>query len=241
MVTTAQATQAHINIAAIKNGIVYTRTGELRAVLSVTPLNFALKSEADQNVIIGQYQNFLNALNFPIQIVMQSRRLDLHPYLKALEGYATQISNELLRLQALDYIDFVSKLTSLANIMDKKFYAVIPYSPAPIQKVGVLGKIFRPQKMQVIRFGSKQLENYLAILKERINVVDQGLRGMQLDSRLLTTQQTIELFYSVYNPEEATEERLIEVEQLQAPIIQKTAVENKATPLNQAHAPDSAT
>lgn len=231
---TAQTTQSHVNIAQIRNGIVYTRTGELRAVLEITPLNFALKSEADQNVIIGQYQSFINALNFPIQIIVQSRRLDLHPYLKSLEGYATQISNELLRLQAVDYIEFVSKLTSLANVMDKRFYVVVPYNPAPIQKVGVLGKLFAPQKKSVVRFNAQQLQSYLATLKERVTVVTQGLEGMQLAVRQLNTQEVIELFYSVYNPEEAAEERLTKVQELQAPIIQqsKPTVENKATTLN---------
>lgn len=242
--TSAQATQQHLNIAQVKNGVVFTRTGGLRAILTVKPVNFALKSEADQNVMIGQYQNFLNALQFPVQIVIQSRRLDLHPYLKALREYAQQLPADLLRLQAMDYIDFMTRLTTLANIMDKQFYMVVPYDPAPIQKVGVLGKLFGGQRKEVVRFSALQLQKFLAMLKERVAVVRQGLAAIGLESGELSTQQVIELYYRVYNPEEATEERLTKVEELEAPVIQRDKavhaepvvsqpVENKAMPLNE--------
>lgn len=227
MAQTAQASQKHLNIAQIKNGVVYTRSGGLRAILEVKPVNFALKSEQDQNVIIGEYQNFLNSLSFPLQIIAASRRLDLHPYLKQLQDYTGQLSVELLRLQALDYIDFIKKLTTLANIMDKKFYVVVPYEPIPIQKAGFLTKIFGPQKKQVVKFSPQQLTNYLTTLSERVTVVIQGLSAMQLGSRQLNTQQAIELFYNVYNPEEATEERLVEVSELEAAVIQKSPNQEK--------------
>lgn len=239
--TTAQATQQHVNIAQIKDGVVFTRTGGLRAILEVKPVNFALKSEADQNVIVGQYQNFLNALQFPVQILAQSRRLDLHPYLKSLRDYTDTIQVELLRVQAIDYIDFIAKLTTLANIMDKKFYFIVPYDPAPIEKVGMLGKVFGKQRKIVVKFGSKELTGFLTTLKERVSVVRQGLTAMQLETHELNTQEVIELYYRTYNPEEGSEERLTKVEEIEAPIIRQqslasaentSAVENKATALN---------
>lgn len=219
--TTASSAQQHVNIAEIKDGIVITKSGDFRVVIEVTPVNFALRSEEDQNVIVGQYQSFLNALTFPIQILVQSRRLDLYPYLQQLEQVATQQPNELLTLQATEYVEFIKRLATLVNIMDKKFYTIIPFTPPPTQNVRGFKGMFA-KKPATVSFGQKQFSLYKEQLGQRTTTVETGLNSMGLKTNRLTTRQLIELYYYVYNPEEAIEERLAEnVEEIKSPIIQR--------------------
>lgn len=221
MPQTATSTQQHVNIAQIKDGVVITRTGDLRMVVEVTPVNFALRSEDDQNVIVGQYQNFLNSLTFPIQVVILSRRLDLHPYLAQLEGVVDQQPSELLRLQVSEYTEFVRRLTTLVNIMDKKFYVVVPFTPPPTQKASGLKTLFVKRRLSVA-FSPQQFAQSHQQLMERVTTVETGLNSIGLKTSRLSTKQLIELYYYMYNPEEAAEERLTEdVEEMRAPIIQK--------------------
>lgn len=216
--TSVPSTQQHINIAQIKNGAVVLKTGGLRRVVRVEPVNFALKSEEEKQVIIGQYQNFLNALHFPVQMIVSSRRLDISPYLARLEQKTQNEPNELLRLHALEYIDFVRRLTSLTNIMDKKFYAVVPYDPPARSPSGFLSAL-AGKKQSDLKFAAGDWKKFTDELEQRVQVVIGGLNGIGLGAQAQDTQQTIELFYSVYNPEEATTERLEKAEDLQAPIV----------------------
>src|SRR5262245_32694171 len=104
------STQTYLDIAEIKEGTVVLRDGSLRAVLVVSSVNFSLKSVEEQNALISSYQNFLNSLEFPIQILMQSRRLDIHAYLDKLRTVMQQQTNELLRLQTQEYVEYIGKL-----------------------------------------------------------------------------------------------------------------------------------
>ena len=227
--THVPSTQRYINIAQIKNGIVVTKTGKLISIIEVAPINFALKSEDDQMVIIGQYQNFLNSLNFPVQIVIHSRKLDVNPYLQALEMQISNISNELLRLHSYDYIDFVRKLTQLSNIMDKKFYIVVGYEPQQITKTGVFNSLFGKKEQNNLTFKAKEWEKFTSELKERIQLVQTGLSSIGLGTIPLDTQKAIELFYSIYNPEEAIAEKLEDEQKLEAPIISTNLARDNAT------------
>ena len=117
----AASTQQNIKIAGIKDGIVFLDDGGYRFIMSCSTINFALKSEQEQNSLVFQYQSFLNSLHFPIQIVMQSKKLDLTPYLKKVSDLKDKQTNELIKMQATDYIDFVGNLINVANIMKKNF------------------------------------------------------------------------------------------------------------------------
>lgn len=183
------------------------------------PLNFALRSEEDQNVIIGQYQNFLNSLNFPIQILIQSRKLDVMPYLDSLHDKIKNIGNELLRFHAIEYIEFIHSLTELSNIMDKKFYIVIGFDPPTTSSKGVLGNIFGKKEQSKISFTVKEWAKYTSELEQRVSLIVGGLTGMSLSGEPLDTQKTIELYYNAYNPEEARLEKLSDTDDLQQPII----------------------
>lgn len=217
------STQAYVNLAQIQDGIVITRDRKLERVLLVSPLNMALKSEQEQNAIIGQYQNFLNSLNFSIQIVIQSKKLDLGPHLALLKSRLQVETNELIRLQLDEYMYFLQRLINVVNVMDKRFLVVIPFSPSGAKREGVWD--FLPR--QFIRaktaatFSQTEFNSYKQELDERTNVVRAGLNEMGLNAQPLNTQQIIELYYGIYNPEEATREKLAPAETLQAEIIEK--------------------
>src|SRR3989344_9525632 len=134
------STQAYLDVAEIKEGTIVMRDGSLRAVLVVSSINFSLKNVDEQNALISSYQNFLNGLEFPIQILMHSRRLDIHGYLDKLRSVMQQQTNELLRLQTQEYIEYVGKLIEFASIMNKTFYVIIPLI-AGGGKTGFMSKI----------------------------------------------------------------------------------------------------
>lgn len=234
-----QSTQQYVNIANIADGVLVTKTSLLRRVVEVTPVNFSLKSEQEQQAIVGQYQTFVNALDFPIQIVVHSRRLDLHPYLESLTKFVNKIDSELLRLHANEYIEFIKRLTTFANIMEKRFYIVVGIEPGPT-KQGFFSSLFGAKRSQ-IKFSPADYRKFVKTLDERVQVILAGLSPLQLESKLLDTQGLVELFYRVYNHEESQEEQLTEVGAIEAPIIGKTSseekqqderVENRASQLN---------
>src|ERR1051326_2055634 len=127
--STGVGIQSHMDVSEIRDNTIVLRDGSLRAVIVVSSTNFSLKSGDEQNALIDAYQSFLNALEFPIQILMQSRKLDIHSYLDKLRGVMQQQTSELLRLQTQEYIEYISKLIEFASIMNKTFYVIVPYSP----------------------------------------------------------------------------------------------------------------
>jgi len=178
-------------------------------VLMVNSVNFGLKSEEEQNAIIYQYQSFLNSLTFPIEIVMHSKQLDLTGYIKDLEGRIAQEANELIRYQIQEYIDFIQKLISIANIMDKKFFIIVPYNlpPNEIPSGGFFSTLFGGSHVH-LRVPLKKFIKVKEALNERANVILSGLASLGISSQILNTKQLIELFYRTYNPEEAMREKL---------------------------------
>lgn len=214
------STQEHLRFAEIRDSTIITRNGELRTILLVSSINFALKSEQEQNAIIYAYQNFLNSLSFPLQIVMQSKKLDLSKYLIKLQEKANTQTNELLRLQTVDYIDFIKRLINIANIMDKKFYVVVPYLPPPKFQAPSPGMLKKPTEKPPLQITIEEFDLYKKELTQRIQVIQSGLGSIGLRSAQLNTQQLIELLYGIYNPEEASKEKLIEYENLTTPLVE---------------------
>lgn len=210
------STQDHLEFAEIHDNTVITKTGELRAVLLVSSINFALKSEQEQNAIIYAYQNFLNSLNFPIQISVQSKKLDLGKYLARLKEAANTQSNELLRAQTLDYTDFISRLINIANIMDKKFYVVVPYMPPIKIQTSIPGKniLGKPAPETTVQMTAEEFNAHKQELAQRVQVIVSGVGSIGMRSAQLNTQQLVELFYNIYNPEEANKQKLTDFEHL---------------------------
>lgn len=221
------STQEALKFAEVHNDTIVLKDGNLRQVLLCSSINFALKSEQEQNAIVYAFQNFLNSLNFPIQILMQSKKLDLSNYLAKLTEKANSQTNELLRAQTLDYIDFIKRLINLANIMDKRFYVVVPYLIPP-----KIEPLKNPMQNQSLTLTNEEFETYKKELAQRTQVIEAGLGSIGIRTALLNTQQLIELLYGVYNPEEASKEKLTEAENLTGEIVKSELLQEKPKETN---------
>jgi hypothetical protein len=199
--SSAKPTQDFVPIKEIRDGVVILNDGSMRAIVMVSSVNFALKSADEQNSIIFQFQNFLNSLDFTVQLFIQSRKLDVKPYLALLEDrYRAQLS-DLMRVQIREYIRFVQSFTDTANIMSKSFFAVIPYSPPAIGGGSGAG-IFGAKKTGAEATAAKNVafEEYRSQLEQRVGVVSQGMSRCGIRAIELGTEEVVELFYKIFNP-----------------------------------------
>ncbi|XLQ20625.1 MAG: hypothetical protein ACKUBY_02500 [Candidatus Moraniibacteriota bacterium] len=197
------STLKYVDIKTIKDGVVVLKNGGMRAVLLVSSINFDLKSSDEQVAIIGAYQNFLNSLDFPVQIIISSRKLNIGPYTEILKEKAKEQSNELLKIQIIEYREFISTLADVTNIMNKFFYLVVPFAPVEDKNSGVLDKITNAiNPSQSITQHNELFETYKNQLWQRVDHVAAALGGTGLHFTTLNTDELIELYYSAYNPSE---------------------------------------
>jgi len=215
------STQEYLDINEIREGVVILKDGGMRMVLLASSINFALKSEAEQNAIVGRYQGFLNAINFPVQIVIQSRKLDLEKYIEKLNLRLKAETNELIQLQINDYIEFIKRLITLANIMEKKFFVVISYTPPKVQARSWFEKIFHSNASSAPLISDQEFKKFKEELVQRANVVAGELGALGVKVIPLNTQQLIELYYSCYNLEEAETEKLTQIGEMSEEVIEK--------------------
>lgn len=197
----ASSTQKYVDAEEIRDDIIVLKSGALRAILLVSSLNFDLKSSEEQEALIAQYQTFLNSLDFPIQIVVSSRRFNIEPYLALLQEQEKVQPNELLRFQISEYKNFIKNLTEVSNIMSKFFYVVVPFSPVEDQQGGLLDKltgIFQPK--QTVGLHGDLFETYKSQLLQRVNHIEAALSGTGVRVTQLNTEEIIELLYNSYNP-----------------------------------------
>lgn len=207
--------QQFLDIAEIKDDVVILKNGAMRGILMVSSINFALKSSDEQDALIYNYQNFLNSLDFSTQIIILSRQLNIDPYLTSLEEKEKEQSNELLRIQTYEYRQYVKNLVEIANIMSKTFYVAIPYSPLTSKNVGIINKLFSAFSSDSV--SSMKMEDFIkhkTQLTQRVSHIKRGLGALGLRSEMLTTQELIELFYSIYNPDISDKKGLAKVEEL---------------------------
>ena len=199
----AVATQDFVPIERVRDGILTLKNGELRAVLITSSINLALKSQDEQQAIILQFQNLLNSLEFPIQIFVESRRLNIKPYLELLTERSEEVKEELLKVQISEYIEFIRKFTSETNIMTKHFFIVIPYYP-PVLKSGTdtLTSVLPFGKKPEVKVKDVSFEQGRIQIEQRISTVTQGLSRFGVRAARLTTEEVMELFYKLYNPGE---------------------------------------
>lgn len=204
MATNARTTQEFVPIKEIRQGIVVLKDGSMRAIVMASSLNFALKSADEQQSILMQFQNFLNSLDFSVQIFIQSRRLDIRPYIALLENRLKEQMTDLLKIQTREYIEFVRNFTENSNIMTKTFFVVVPYSPAILNKNNVPGvaDVFGGKKGGSESAEQKlaQFEEHRSQLEQRVGVVTQGLARSGIRSVELGTEEIVELFYKIFNP-----------------------------------------
>ncbi|MCW1888488.1 MAG: hypothetical protein KIH67_002945 [Candidatus Moranbacteria bacterium] len=214
--SSAASTQRYVDVEEIREGLLVLKNGSLRAVLLVSSLNFDLKSSQEQDGIIAQYQSFLNTLDFPVQIVVSSKRFDVDPYLNLLEEQEAVQENELLHFQITEYKTFIKKLTEVSNIMSKYFYIVVPFSPAEDEKNSLLDRlagIFTPGKTTSLH--GELFESYRGQLYQRVEQVSSALSGTGVRVTPLTTEEIIELLYQSYNPSLFTNQNINNVSELE--------------------------
>lgn len=199
----AKATQDFIPFKEIRDGVIIMNDNTLRAVMLVSSTNFALKSADEQNAIIFQFQNLLNSLDFSVQIFMQSKRLDIKPYLNLLEDRYKSQTTDLMRTQVKQYIEFIRNFTDKENIMSKNFFFVVPYSPSILNSgssVGsTLGGVFGGGSSSS-KVDTNAFEEWKSQLYQRVSVVESGLSRCGVRSVLLGTSEVVELLYKAFNP-----------------------------------------
>ncbi len=197
---TQTATQHFVPIKDIHDDVVILKDGQMCMVLLASSINFALKSADEQQAILSQFQAFLNAIDFSMQIYIQSRRLDIRPYLEVLNEREGHQDNDLMRIQLREYMEFINTFTNQVDIMTKNFFVVIPYAPLNLEVKG-LAK-FLPQKAgRKERDESKFFEDRTQ-LEQRVSIVEQGLSRIGIRTASLGTEELVELFYHIFNPED---------------------------------------
>lgn len=196
-----------VSIKEIRQSTVILKNGALRQIVMVNGLNFALKSEDEQNLITSSYQNFLNGLDFPVQIIIHSRKINIDKYLGGLEERRAAEPSALLQSQIAEYQEFVAGFVKDNAIMEKSFFAVVPWSPISLPSKETLGKFLPFQKKSAAAEEQAREEDIAAFaqnvkqLEQRVDQVAEGLRAIELDVAVLNDEELIELFYNFYNPE----------------------------------------
>lgn len=210
------STQRYLDISEIIRDTIVLRDGTLRAVLLVSSINFGLKSEDEQTAVIQGFIQFLNSIDFPIQIVVQSRRINIDAYLEDLNRRYREQPNELLKMQMADYIAYLKELVELGEIMSKKFYLVIPYNPMGDKQRGFFARFSDVLSLGagIVKLKREKFEHYREVLFRRVDNVISVLSSIGLKAVSLDTQSLIELFYNTYNPTESDNQKLVEVEKL---------------------------
>jgi type IV secretory pathway VirB4 component len=203
MSQTTKTTQEFVPIQEIRDGIVILKNGSMRAIILASSLNFALKSADEQNAIISQFQNFLNSLDFSIQIFVQSKRLDIRPYIALLEGRYKEQVTELMKIQTREYIEFIKTFVENSSIMTKGFFIVIPYMPVTFTAGrNPISNMMNSEKKDVKTLEDEKFEEYRSQLEQRVGVVEQGLVRCGIRVAELGTEEVVELYYKIFNPGE---------------------------------------
>lgn len=227
--TNPNSSQNTLQIAEIRDGIVILNDGSFRAVVMVKSINFDLMSPQEKEAVEYAYQGFLNALYFPVQIFIRTQRVDLEPYIERLDKIRTEHDNMLLSLLMEDYIGYIDDLSQQTNIMDKKFYIVIPFFPFDDIKKALtesknllkgLVSLFNKNEEHIV-INEADLEKAKTELRNRVQAVLGGLLDCGIQGLPLDTQELIEIYYDTYNPDTATRQQLKNFDDLSADVVTK--------------------
>lgn len=207
MALNAKSSQNFVPIKEIQDGIVVLKDGGLRIILMASSINLSLKSEDEQTAVIMQFQNFLNTLDFSVQICVQSRKFDITSYIALIEEKLKLQTEPLLKIQTEEYIKFIKEFTESTNIMTKHFFLVIPLTPTRIggssSSPGLLDRIMPVSKKEDLKQKEKEFSEERSQLEQRAALVEQGLSRVGVRTMQLRTEDEVELFYRVFNPGEA--------------------------------------
>src|SRR6056297_962953 len=209
------STQEFLDIAEIKEDTVVVKDNTVRAILLVSSINFALKSEEEQNAIISSYVSFLNNIDFPLQILVQSRQFNIEGYISDLEKKEKEQTNELLKMQTREYIQYIQELVSMGNIMNKRFFICVPYNPLSDKHKNFfqsLKESFTPRSL--VKLKHERFKRYKRELDMRVDNVMSALASIGLKGARVDTQSLIELFYNTYNPDTSDQEKMTDIKNL---------------------------
>lgn len=226
------STQNTLLLSEVRENMVIMTDGTFRAVVACQPINFDLMSQSEQEAVEYGYQNFLNSLTHPIQIIARSQRVDIGPYLDKLINIRNSNDNMLLNLLMDDYINFVDILAQDANIMDKSFFIIIPYFPlgelnTPLdQSKGFFNILFSKAPPSVVKIDSKTYERAKTDLANRVNSIVNGLSNVGIKSVPLNTKELGELYYNFYNPDTALREPLGNFNEAASTYVRKEVINN---------------
>ncbi len=195
--------QSFVPLEEVRDGIAILKDGSMRAILLASSINFALKSVDEQQAILKQFQNFLNTLDFSLQLYVQSRKLDINPYLELLASREKDQSNDLMRIQLREYMGFIKEFTHNTEIMTKSFFIVVPYSPSKVDvSKGIKSLLSGSLAQTKSSLTQDSFEEHRTQLEQRIAVVDQGLARVGIRTVTLGTEEIVDLFYHIFNPHE---------------------------------------
>lgn len=204
MPTTQAATQDFVSIRDIKENVVIQKNGQMCMVLLASSVNFALKSLDEQKAILLQFQQFLNTIDFSLQIYVQSRRLNIEPYLSLIAGLEGSQDNDLMRIQLREYMEFIRTFTEDVDVMSKNFFVVVPYTPAKINLTKGITNLFTPQQGKASVPSDTAFEEHRIQLEQRVGMVTEGLARVGVRTITLQKDDLVELYYHLYNPGDTT-------------------------------------
>jgi hypothetical protein len=193
------STQDFVPVDDVRDGIVMLKDGGMRNILMASSVNFSLKSSDERQAILMQFQDFLNSLDFSVQILVQSRRLDIRPYIALLEERYKEQTNDLMKIQIEQYVDFIKSFTENTSIMTKSFFIIVPYDP-PMVSGSSRFPIFGSKETKASK--EEDFEERRNQLEQRVGVVEQGLVRCGVRVAVLGTDEVVELFYKIFNPGE---------------------------------------
>jgi hypothetical protein len=213
----ASSTQEFVDIERISSDALVLKAGGLRRVLLVSGINIELKSEEEQNLIYLEYQNFLNSLDFSLQIVIHSRKLNIQNYLKMLEDREVEEIDDLLKNELAEYREFVRSFVAENDIMTKNFFVVVPYDPINIAVKSTFTNLLpkallrsaKPKTEEETSEVSEDMQKNMIQLNQRVEHVINGLHSVGLRAVALNGEELTELFYNLYNPESVEKNDLV--------------------------------
>lgn len=198
------ATQDFVSIKDIRENVVIQKNGQMCILLLASSINFALKSLDEQKAILMQFQQFLNTIDFSLQIYVQSRKLNIEPYLELLLGLETKQDNDLMRIQLREYMEFIRSFTDEVDVMSKNFFIVVPYSPTRLNITRGFTSLFTQSPKKDASQSDLQFEEHRIQLEQRVGMVSAGLSGLGVRTITLQKDDLVELFYHLYNPADFT-------------------------------------
>ncbi len=204
MPTNQAATQDFVSIRDIKDNVVIQKNGQMCMILLASSVNFALKSLDEQKAILMQFQQFLNTIDFSLQIYVQSRQLNIEPYLSLLGQLETRQDNDLMRIQLREYMEFIRTFTEDVEVMSKNFFVVVPYTPAKINITKGITNLFTPGQASAAVPTDARFEEHRIQLEQRVGMVTEGLARVGVRTISLQKDDLVELFYHLYNPGDTT-------------------------------------